>query len=76
MALNDLQHVPGAIAAPAETHGFVFNHTMLRVKDAKQSLDFYTRVLGFRLLDARDFCRRNIQPVFSRAAAGRHCHSR
>lgn len=55
MPLNDLQHVPGANDAPAETHGFVFNHTMLRVKDATQSLDFYTRVLGFRLLDARDF---------------------
>lgn len=34
MPLNDLQHVPGANAAPADTHGFVFNHTMLRVKDA------------------------------------------
>ncbi|MBO9766984.1 MULTISPECIES: lactoylglutathione lyase [Xanthomonas] len=55
MPLNDLQHVPGANAAPADTHGFVFNHTMLRVKDAARSLDFYTRVLGFRLLDARDF---------------------
>ena len=29
------------------TSDFVFNHTMLRVKDAKRSLDFYTRVLGF-----------------------------
>ncbi len=55
MPLTDLQHVPGASAAPADTAGFVFNHTMLRVKDAQRSLDFYTRVLGFRLLDARDF---------------------
>ena len=55
MPLTDLQHVPGATAAPADTQGFVFNHTMLRVKDAPRSLDFYTRVLGFRLLDARDF---------------------
>ena len=36
-------------AAPP-TAGFVFNHTMLRVKDAKPSLDFYTRVLGFSLV--------------------------
>ncbi|MEA9949923.1 lactoylglutathione lyase [Xanthomonas campestris pv. raphani] len=55
MPLTDLQQVPGATAAPADTQGFVFNHTMLRVKDAPRSLDFYTRVLGFRLLDARDF---------------------
>ena len=33
------------------TSGFVFNHTMLRVKDPKRSLDFYTRVLGFSLIN-------------------------
>jgi catechol 2,3-dioxygenase-like lactoylglutathione lyase family enzyme len=37
------------------TAQFVFNHTMLRVKDIEKSLDFYTRVLGFRLVDKRDF---------------------
>ena len=30
--------------------GFVFNHTMLRVKDIQRSLDFYTRVLGFSVV--------------------------
>ncbi|GGJ99711.1 lactoylglutathione lyase [Luteimonas terricola] len=46
----------GAVAArdPA-TAGFVFNHTMLRIKDARASLDFYTRVLGFSLLRSTDF---------------------
>jgi lactoylglutathione lyase len=33
----------------------VFNHTMLRVKDITKSLDFYTRVLGFSLVEKRDF---------------------
>lgn len=56
MTLASLQSQPGVAAQPpAETTGFVFNHTMLRVKDAAASLDFYTRVLGFRLLDQRDF---------------------
>ncbi|MAG66167.1 MAG: lactoylglutathione lyase, partial [Pseudomonadales bacterium] len=28
------------------TEGFVFNQTMLRIKDPKATLDFYTRVMG------------------------------
>jgi len=56
MTPAELRTVPGVAAqAPAETHGFVFNHTMLRVKDATASLDFYTRVLGYQLIDKRDF---------------------
>ncbi|MBD8695773.1 lactoylglutathione lyase [Stenotrophomonas sp. CFBP 13718] len=56
MTLATLRTVPGVAAQPpAETAGFVFNHTMLRVKDATASLDFYTRVLGYQLLDKRDF---------------------
>lgn len=56
MTLASLQSVPGVAAQPpAETAGFVFNHTMLRVKDATASLDFYTRVLGYQLIDKRDF---------------------
>ena len=56
MNLDTLRQQPGvATQPPAETTGFVFNHTMLRVKDIAASLDFYTRVLGFRLIDQRDF---------------------
>jgi lactoylglutathione lyase len=39
----------------APTSGFVFNHTMLRVKDPKPSLDFYTRVLGFSVISESHF---------------------
>jgi len=54
MTANSLSDVPGVSAPPPETAGFVFNHTMLRVKDAAASLDFYTRILGFTLIDRRD----------------------
>lgn len=56
MSLDAIRQQPGVAAQPpAETTGFVFNHTMLRVKDIRASLDFYTRVLGFQLIDQRDF---------------------
>ncbi|CAM4109897.1 Lactoylglutathione lyase [Pseudomonas reidholzensis] len=56
MSLNDLNTLPGVTATPdTATAKFVFNHTMLRVKDIEKSLDFYTRVLGFYLVDKRDF---------------------
>ena len=56
MALSDLASTPGYQAAPeAATAGFVFNHTMLRVKDIAASLDFYSRVLGFSLVEVRHF---------------------
>ncbi|WP_416424776.1 lactoylglutathione lyase [Pseudomonas sp. App30] len=56
MSLHDLNTFPGVTAEPdAATRNFVFNHTMLRVKNIEKSLDFYTRVLGFSLVEKRDF---------------------
>lgn len=52
---DSLASVPGVSPREAATQGFVFNHTMLRVKDARASLDFYTRVLGFTLVRHSDF---------------------
>ncbi|MBB4843283.1 lactoylglutathione lyase [Paucibacter oligotrophus] len=47
---------PGICTQPeALTRDFVFNHSMLRVKDPALALDFYSRVLGLRLLRKLDF---------------------
>jgi lactoylglutathione lyase len=47
---------PGVAAnPPAVSRGFVLNHTMLRVKDPTVALDFYTRVMGMRVLRKLDF---------------------
>jgi lactoylglutathione lyase len=55
MNFNTEYH-PGVCAErPAATLGFVFNHSMLRVKDPVVALDFYTRVLGLRVLRKLDF---------------------
>ena len=47
---------PGVCATPdVATSGFVLNHSMLRVKNPAVALDFYTRVMGLRLLRKLDF---------------------
>lgn len=38
-----------------ETRRYLFNQTMLRIKDPARSLDFYTRVLGMSLIKRCDF---------------------
>lgn len=50
------EHYPGvSTTADVATRGFVFNHSMLRVKDPQVALDFYTHILGMRVLRKLDF---------------------
>ncbi len=41
--------------SPKETDGFTLNHSMLRIKDPEISLDFYTRIMGMRVLRRLEF---------------------
>ena len=43
------------VSPPEETKGFFFQQTMLRIKDPKRSLKFYSEVLGMRLLHKLHF---------------------
>lgn len=55
----------GLCAQPdAETQTYVFNQTMMRIKDPARSLDFYTRVIGMRLLRKLDFPEMNFTLYF------------
>jgi lactoylglutathione lyase len=50
------EEAPGLYDAPVpETEGYVFNQTMMRIKEPERSMDFYTRVLGMRLIRKLDF---------------------
>ncbi len=52
----DTEHHPGVSAErPKAARGFTFNHSMLRVKDPAVALDFYTRIMGMRVLRKLDF---------------------
>ena len=50
------EQAPGLYDGPVpETEGYVFNQTMMRIKEPERSMDFYTRVMGMHLLRKLDF---------------------
>ena len=65
------EHHPGVSPDPAAaTQGFVLNHSMLRVKDPAVALDFYTRVMGMRVLRKLDFPEMKFSLYFLHRPAG------
>jgi lactoylglutathione lyase len=52
----DMDKTPGLCPNPdPETQDYIFNHTMLRIRDPEISLDFYSRILGMKLIRKVDF---------------------
>lgn len=50
------EQAPGLCEArDTQTNDYVFNQTMLRIKNPTRTLDFYTRVLGMTLVRKLDF---------------------
>lgn len=45
-----VQYIKDSEEAPSKDIGYKFNHTMIRVKDAEKSLEFYRNVLGMKLV--------------------------
>ena len=53
--MSHCEQIDGIQKPDKETEGYVFNHMMLRIKDPKRSLEFYSKVMGMRMVKKLDF---------------------
>ena len=64
--MSHCEQVDGIQKPDKETEGYVFNHMMLRIKDPKRSLDFYSKVMGMRMVKKIRFSINEILFIFFR----------
>jgi len=69
MTFTSEMHAGVCATPPVQARGFVLNHSMLRVKDPAVSLDFYSRVMGMRVLRKLDFPEMTFSLYFLAVAA-------
>ncbi|MEE8094206.1 MAG: lactoylglutathione lyase [Gammaproteobacteria bacterium] len=50
-----MKTIEGQVTSNPDTNDFVFNQTMLRIRDPERSIDFYSNVLGMTLIKRMDF---------------------
>lgn len=50
-----IEHGKGKKEGTTDVSTYKFNHSMIRVKDAEKSLDFYRKVLGMKLFAKKEF---------------------
>ncbi len=53
--MNDVAAAGKTAAAAIDAAKFRMLHTMIRVKDLDKSLDFYTRLMGMKLIRKKDY---------------------
>ena len=53
--MSQTQETGAGSTAAVDASKYRYLHTMLRVKDLDKSLDFYTRLMGMKLLRKKDF---------------------
>lgn len=64
MALTQEQAYAACTEPSAEADHFRIQHTMMRIKDPRVSLDFYSRVMGMRLIKKMDFSELKLSVYF------------
>lgn len=53
--MSHCEKIEGIKDPDNESKSYIFNHMMLRIKDPKKSLEFYSKIMGMRMVKKFDF---------------------